>query len=338
MRRLGLAALAAGVLLVGCEKKKEFTKADDEDLTIVVSADRSRIAGEEASTRKAIEEVSESLRKEVEKLGASDKVATGQAGNSQETAKRVAEILEQQGSLNRKLEALAQQKDSLIDKAITRPEAATQAPAAPSSPAAPDLTRQIAARERDMAERERAVAGREKDIAERETSLAAREAQLAQRDSACAASAAAASAAQEKSQKVTRAGVDRAWRALMSSMDAKGVLVADLPPAKQGLIREASTARGAGELGRAMDVIEQAQAAVEALSIDGDFVSRKASRVNGLQKKGGIDTRAREEVARLLQDVTRAYSDGHYVEANRVLNNIVQLTEKTADKPGKAAR
>jgi hypothetical protein len=164
-------------------------------------------------------------------------------------------------------------------------------------------------------------------------SSAAREATFAERDSACVAAAAASAPRERNTEKVTRGAVDRAWRALVNAIEVKGVVAADLPPSKQRLISEASGARASGDLGKAMDAIEQAAGAVDAVTVDGDFISRKVRRVNGLQKKGRVDVKVREEVAHLLQDVTRAYSDGRFLEANRVLNNIELLTQKASDKP-----
>jgi hypothetical protein len=118
---------------------------------------------------------------------------------------------------------------------------------------------------------------------------------------------------------------------MLAAMEAKGVLAADLPAAKQKALQQAGALSGRGNLARAMDAIETVQAAVEALIIDADFVSHKVKRVNGM-KKATLDAKAQQEIARLLQLVTRNYSDGRYREANRSLNDIAHLVERAGGR------
>ncbi len=109
-------------------------------------------------------------------------------------------------------------------------------------------------------------------------------------------------------------------------MEQKGVLPADLPAARQKELFEAAGFRAGGELTRSMSAIESVETAVGALAIDGDFVTRKVERVNALQRSGSF--KAREDVGQLLQEVTRAYSDGRYGDANRALNRIILSIER----------
>jgi hypothetical protein len=80
-------------------------------------------------------------------------------------------------------------------------------------------------------------------------------------------------------------------------------------------------------LGKALEAIDAVQSAVEAIAVDADFVSQKVKRVNAM-KTSTLDSKTQQEVGKLLQNVTRAYSDGRYLVANRSLNSIAHLIGK----------
>jgi hypothetical protein len=342
-------AAAISIWASGCPEKKEAPKsAADEELTIVVQADKSRIAAEEAALedhRKTIEEEREQLRREMEKLGASRGEKSDPTGSEemQQLLNRAVRLVQEQGEEATKREALAKERDGLLAKVLAGDPASKPAPAAAPAPSAEltHLTAQVAGREKDLAGRERMIADREKTtseresvlsdrekvLAEREKDLASREAAFAQRESTCRASPKRA----DRSEELTRAGVEKAYRELLAAMEAKGVLASDLPAAKQKKLAEAAQYRS-GDLSNAMGAVEATGAAVESLAIDGEFVTRKAKWVNRLQEKSSADAKTREEVSRLLKEVTQAFSDGRYSEANRSLNNIVSLFEKGATR------
>ena len=172
------------------------------------------------------------------------------------------------------------------------------------------------------------MAEREAELASREKALAAREASLAQREASCGA---AAPRSAERGPTLTRAEVTKAYKALRAAMDGKGVLAADLLPAEQKALQQAGALQARGDLIKAMDAIDAVRAAVDALAVDAAFVSQKVKRINEMQKRS-LDQKAQAQVAELLQSVTRSYSDGRYVEANRGLNNIALLIEKSSGR------
>ena len=338
---LVLSLAGAALLLCACEDKKPTRKADDE-LTIVVEADKTRIAAQEAALaeqRKSVEAEKDRLRAQMDKLDQAKGEKPDDA-QTQDLAKQMMKLMRAQEDMAAKRDALDKERNGLLQKVIgepgTRAAVAAQAVAAPAVVApAVDLakvTGQVAAREGLIASREKSIAEREASLAEREKSLASREAALATRDSACASAAAARPAAGGAG--LNRAAVEKAYRALLALMDSKGVLASDLPAGKQKALKDAANFQK-GDLAQAMAAVDQVEAAVNAIAVDGPFVSEKAKRVDALQRSSK-NARAKEEVNRLLQEMARAYSDGHYHDANRALNNIVHLLQKGPEKAEKA--
>ncbi|MGC4114144.1 MAG: hypothetical protein QM765_05870 [Myxococcales bacterium] len=348
---LPVASLAALVLACGCEEKKQARKYDDA-LTIVVEADKTRLAEQEA----ALAERSKSIEAENEKLKALyEKVEAAQAGpgtgapdpQAAELAKLAMKLVKERQEMDAQQKAMIKEQQDLIHKVTEggRLPVAAGTGAAPVAPTAPapapantaavaeltKMTGQVAGREKELAGRERSLAEREASLAEREKGLAQREAALATRDSACA-SAAAAAASSPRTKKgaagpgLDKAEIEKAYKALLAAMTSKGVLASDLPPAKQKALSNAASFNK-GELAAAQDAIEQVQATVDMIVIDGAFVTEKSKRVDALQRanKSG---KAKDELSKLVPEMARAYSDGRWTDANRVMNNIVHLLEK----------
>jgi hypothetical protein len=321
--------LGLGWALASCslfEDKAPVKKADNQ-LIITVAADKSTIAAREAELAvksQNLDDERERLRQEIDKAEtAKDDKATGP--QERDLLSLSSKLLKEQAELSRQFGEIAKERDGLLQKVITSPVA----PAAPASApnAAPvaeiaKLTGQVAGREKEIAGRERSIAEREATVAERERTLAQREADLAKRDSACA----SAGRPRNSGPGIDRASVEKAYKGLLAMMDAKGVLASDLPAAKQKALRDGARMEK-GELAQAMEAVEQVEAAVTAISIDGSFVREKSNRVNGMQRQAK-SAKAKEEVGALLQEVARAYSDGRNADANRALNNIVHLLEK----------
>ncbi len=322
------AALLACALASGCGDKPA-QKADDE-LTIVVQADRTRLEGEQAALadqRKNLEQDRVLLRKQLEKLGEGGAAPTAEL---EQLRKSMLSYMEQQADVVQKSQAVVKQSDELVRKMLGTPQAPAATAAKPeAAPAAANaelarLTGQVASREKEMAGREKTLAERERELAEREKALAAREAGLAARE----AGTAKGLSPKDKGLTASRPAVERAYKSLTSSMETKGVLLADLPPAKQKLVQDAGAARAGGDLAKAIDAIEAAQSAVDQVAIDGDFIADKVKRVNAVTQKKASDPKKKEQVSKLLPEITRAYSDGRFVEANRALNNLLMLLEK----------
>lgn len=310
MRTVTLLVLA--VLVAGCEQKKQVKKADDE-LTIVVEADRSRIAAEEAALaeqRKAIAAERDRLRREVDQLDAAKGGLKATDVQALDMLQRAVKLVRESEEMAEKRDALARERELLAQK--------TQADPGRTASGADVASWMKASGE--IVVRERELATREKTFAEREAALASREAAIAQRE------AAGVPAREHTGSTLSRASVERAYKDLLAAMEAKGVLALDLSPSRQRALKEAAAFQR-GDLAQAMEAIDQVEFGVRAITIDSAFVAEKARRVDALahQSDGGTTM---DPVARLLQEATRAYSDGRFREANQALNEIIHLLEK----------
>jgi hypothetical protein len=299
------AAAWAAALVGACGDRTSARKPADDELTIVVQADKSRVAAQEAALeeqRKQLGAERDRLRKEAGRLSESKESPQAKA---QELVQRAVQLVRDQEEFASRRERLVEERDVLVQKALS-----------------PTST-QLAERERQLTLREAGLAEREKDLASREAALAGREAALAQRE---AQGDKLAHRPAEKAEPPARGAVERAYKGLVLAMEQRGVVAADLAPAQQKALLDAAGFRGGGDLARSMAAIESLEASVGALSIDGEFVARKVQRVDALARSG--DAKGREDVGRLLQEVARAYSDGRYSEANRALNRIILLLDR----------
>jgi hypothetical protein len=294
----------AAALAGACGDRSSARKPADDELTIVVQADKSRVAAQEAALneqRKQLGVERDRLRKEAGRLSESKESPQAKA---QELVQRAVQLVRDQEEFASRRERLVEERDVLGQKFF--------------SPAS-----QLAERERQLSLREAEVAEREKDLASREAALAGREAALAQREAQCDK---LAHRSAEKGEPLARGAVEKAYKGLVFAMERKGVVAADLAPAQQKALLDAASHRGGGDLARSMAAIESLEASVGALSVDGEFVARKVQRVDALAR--GADAKVRGDVGRLLQEVARAYSDGRYSEANRALNKLILLLDR----------
>jgi len=316
------AALAAGLALACPGSEKQRTAADDE-LTIVVQADRTRLAGEEAALqeqRRVLEQERTRLNAELERV-AQQKESSPESSEAVRLALEAVKKQEAIEALLKRQEAIAKERDDLLKKVTESPVPVAPAPA-PAATVSPAFTSELQkvikdASERDKAAagRERSVAEREKDLAEREKALAAREASLAEREASCQAGGGRA-----RGPELTAGQVARAYKDLLGAMDRKGILPDDLPASRQKAFKAASSQRSK-DPARAMDGIESVQTAVDNLVIDDDFIQAKSKRINQL----AAGKKATGEIAELLRQASRSATDGRYQEANRALNNIVSI-------------
>jgi hypothetical protein len=321
------AALAAAVLCaVGCDSAN--TAASDE-VTVVVQGDRRELELQEKSLRQR----EATLRGEQERLDKRqrelDKV---RAASDVEQARHIEEELfklrAQQGELAVKLSATEAQKSEVAAK-----RTALDAPAALQALSA------LAAREAGVAAREARLAERELELAQREKQLGAREAEHASRDRAIAARQEQV-ATLEKSNSAQAQHLDHALREVpkpgvvearhkkvVEELEARGVLIADLPPENQPLNAEIWSARRQGDFTRAADLVAELATTAKHLKIDQRFVEQKMVRLQGMRAGARLAERQRTEVERLLREVTGAYSDGKYDVANKGLNRIAAILD-----------
>ncbi len=328
--KFGYAAIATAITaaalccLWACDRKGP---EPEKDLTIVVEADRSKIAQEEkalAEKRSLFEQEKEALERERRDLEHAREQAKGvdQAqekrllDNERRLAEKERAMREREASLEAERATIEKQKQALEGKA-----------GAAGIPGA-----EIAQRERGLADRERGLAQREGLLAQREKSLAEREAELARREAAFLKLQGQPSRAPVPvaagGPAVTRQAVDKAMKEVLARMRQKGLLWADLPAEVSGAQAQVTRALKKNELARAADLVEQLDAAVNAIQVDADFIDRKFKWLNELKKTRPPAAADAETVKTLLRRVTQLVGDGQFAAANQELNRIHALLSR----------
>lgn len=310
----------------------------EEDLTIVVEADKSRILEEEqALEAKRSQMTEEQQRIEAEKTALAEKLASlsKKDRKSRETLEaeqqRLLDEEIQFRSRRREIEAerekLAAEKNALLEKITTL------------------ATSGGGAGGKSIEQRETAVAQREKALAHREAQLATREAKVADVEKQAAeslrqineilaqlqagggfsktvvVSAPAAPAASG----ATRVQAMNAQKTARKRMDGKGILIADLPPTTRSSLEGADKALGAKSYDEAVDGYNNVIAAVDATKIDRRFIEGKMTRLNKAAQATNLDPAKRKKLQGLLAEVGEAATDGRYDRANRKANQIAGL-------------
>ena len=318
MKRL----LAAALLLAvpACDDDK--TGAPDE-LTIVVQADRREVEQQE----KALREREEALAKDKAQLDQriADLARGLKAAADAEQRRRLEEELRQsqalEGQLKVSVSALQAQKIEMDAK-----KRAVDADLQRAAQAALDVrAAAVAAREAKAAEREAQLAAHERDLAQRFKDVALRE-------KAVAAFERQGPPPEYRDRKpVPKAAmVEEKHKKLLADMDARGILISDLPPEDQPLNAEIFAARRQRDFARAMDLLNDLSKAVARLRVDQRFVEAKITRLQGARGAAKLTDIQRGEVEKLLKDVTSAFSDGRYDQANKGLNRIAVILDAGA--------
>ena len=86
-------------------------------------------------------------------------------------------------------------------------------------------------------------------------------------------------------------------------------------------------ARRQGDFPRAWDLLGQLSRVVAKVKVDQRFLEQKMGRLQGARGSARLSEAQRAEVERLLHDVTAAFSDGHYEQANKGLNRIAVILD-----------
>jgi len=324
-----LSVLVGCILLTGVACDKDASENKEEDLTIVVEADRSKITAEEKKLKERLSEFEterERLRKEKADLMASKDAL---AGKDQVQLKRLAQLEKKlwakergmwarEATLEKERERVANDKSDLLGRV----------PAGKGGG--------IAGRERSVAGREKSLGAREADLARREKDLAVREAELTRREAAFLRTKATLASARMpvlpraggRAGSVGRAKAERAHRAVLKKMRKRGILASDLPLEFTGVNREIKEAKGEGDFSKMMDLVEQFEAVIAATRIDADFIDRKFGRLAQLTRERKPTGKDKQTVSTLLRKATQLYGDGKFVKANRELNRIFALLTK----------
>ncbi len=327
--KTALSVLVGCVLLAGFACDRDAGKSQEEDLTIVVEADRSKIAAEEKKLRERqsqFETERERLRREKADLMASKEAL---AGKDQAQLKRLTHLEKKLWAKEREMwareAALEKERVQLADN---KSDLLGRVPAAGGGG--------VAVRERSVANREKSLSAREADLAAREKELAQREAELARREAAFLRTRATLASARMpavprpggRSGTVGRAKAEKAYKAVLNKMRKRGILLGDLPLEFSGVNREIKEAKGEGDFSKMMDLVEQLAAVVGATRVNADFIDRKFARLAQLNKEKRPTGKDKQTVSTLLRKATQLISDGKFVKANRELNRIFALLTK----------
>ena len=314
MKRLLAAALLAA--LCACDDEK----AVPDELTIIVQADRREVEQQE----KALREREEALAKDKSQLDQriSDLAKGLKAAADAEQRRRLEEELRQsqalEGQLGVRVSALQAQKSEVeAKKRVMDADMARAAQAALDVRAA-----SIAAREAKVAEREAQAAVHDRDLAQRFKDVALREKAVAAFERQ-----GPPPEYRDRKQVPKAALVEEKHKKLLAELDARGILVSDLPAEDQPLNAEIFAARRQRDFARAMDLLNDLVKAVARLRVDQRFVEAKITRLQGARGTAKLSDTQRGEIEKLLKDVTSAFSDGRYDQANKGLNRIAVILD-----------
>jgi hypothetical protein len=301
------------IALVAAAACEDVRAPSSDELTIVVQSDLRELEQQEKSLREreeALRTQKAELDKQIPALLKSLKVAADTQQRS-----RIEEQLQSSRDLETQLDARqtalqAQKTDVAAKKAAMDANLVTAAQAALAA-----RESGVVAREAKLGDREAQLGSREKEIAAREKAVAAREAAIAAHEP-------------ELRPDVPKApAVEAKHKRLLADLDARGILITDLPPEDQPLNAQVFAARRKGDLAHAWDLVGELTRVVAQLKVDQRFVEQKMVRLQGARTAAKLSDDQRREVERLLREVTSAYSDGHYDQANKVLNRIAAILD-----------
>ena len=187
-----------------------------------------------------------------------------------------------------------------------------------------------------VAAREASVSEREKGLRDREARVAARESEVNQREKEalkfqmekCMAGAPPTTIIQTvdaKGSGYTKKDVEPLLSKARSEMSRKGLLRSDLPPAAQGLEKEATDAMKKGDYAKARYDAAQLVATVRTTEVNKAMVAAKAGRLSAQVRANKLPPDKQEEAEKLYRDATSNLLDGRFAEANRKLNRIYSL-------------
>jgi len=316
MRMTG-AALGLLLAVAGCKDKAEGSQGTSEEAI--------------ASSGQLEAKQSEILKRRDSLLKNRQQLREKQAELEQERAKVVAaggdtsEIDEKKAALDQELSGLDQQENEIntaVTDLLAEQRAVTQALAAGGG---------VTAREAAIAEREKSIKDREARIAQREAEVAQREKEAVRfKLEQCATGAVPTTIIQTvdaKGSQYTKRDVEPLLSKARSEMSKKGLLHSDLPPAGQGLEKEATSAMKEGDYGRARFAAQQLVATVRSTNITKGLVAAKIGRLSAAIRGKTLDPKVQTDVDKLFAGATSNIADGKFSDANRKLNRIYSIID-----------
>lgn len=313
----------AMLLSVGACEKKARDVRDDEAVKVVVAADR-KLAEQEQSLlanrgklqRERVRVQDERANLLTRKLAEEDPSARQKIEDEESKLVKLEQrLVKQEMQLNRKLDAIVEKKGSLVN----------QARASGAQVKALLLARRessVANREKTLAQRETDVARREKALAERERAFAVRQSRLCPGRVTTVVQAPAAS---RRGGNYKRSDVEPVYKAALSAMRKKGILVADLPGGIDRMVTDIRHAVSKGDYTRAKYASDQLLAAVRSIRIDRAFIGAKIGRLSAATRRRPPRGGKKTKVAQLFQLATADYGDGRFTAANKKLNRIYAM-------------
>jgi len=319
------------LLLLACVMACDDGKsAAPDELTIVVQGDRRELEQQEKSLREreeALHKDKAQLDQRITELARGLKAAAD-AQQKQHIEEELRRNQDLEGQLSTRATALQAQKSEVqakrqaIDadesKAATAALYAREASVAAREAKQAERETQLGSALRDLSERDRKLADREKDVALREKAVAAFERQAPQPEYRNPKDIPKAAAVEQKHKK------------LLAEIEARGILISDLPSEAQPINAEVYLARRQRDFARAWDLLGDLSKAVAAVKINQRFVEQKIGRLQGARTAARLSDTQRGEVEKLLRDVTSAFSDGKYEQANKGLNRIAVILDANA--------
>lgn len=330
LRRSCMAALLLGS---GCATEPDpDTKPKNEgveELSIVVEADKSRIAEEErrlSERKESFEAEQQRLEREraelAERLASLSKKDKSQRERLEADEKRLADeaakLRERAGDFDRERQKLEQDKSRLLER-LAKAERS-------GSPA--QREQEVAQREQDLAKREQGFAAREREIAKREAEAlallkSAQELLASAQGSARSAPVAAAAPLGAAS----KSSVQDLNRRIQKDLRDKGILEGDLSPTTREALREADSATRAKDYGQAQELLGRVRQELEKVTVDGRFINGKLLRYNRSYAGKALDPNKDATAKKLQAQAMEEVADGRFNAANRLVNQMFSLHE-----------
>jgi myosin heavy subunit len=345
----GAVVAAVGLLVTACpDKQGQIEDAAGtggvEDLTIVVEADKSRILEQEESLRKSQEQ----MRAEQERLAsARDSIAKQLETISKKDRKQrikledeESRVEQEERKLREKLKSFDSEKAKLEREKtdlLERISALTKGNIGGGGASIEQREARLAQREQELARREARVTDRQKEVqqlhTEAEKSLLQINRILAElqgggitRTVVVNTTTPMPAGSDPSAVKIQAAKLSKA---VQTKMDAKGILVADLPPTARDQQANATKALGAKDFETAVAAFTELDQVVTNIKVDHAFVQAKFRRIGKdyESRMKDLDEKRKSRVLALLDEVSDSFSDGRYDRANRKINQIHDVLE-----------
>lgn len=331
VKRMPLLLLTVGLGLVSwhCSGGELAEMEENNDVTIVVEADKSRILQQERSLKQRRQAVRserdrlsserQRVRTELASLAQKDKK---QREKLEREARRLEtseqDLRERLSSFEVEREALAQQKTELLRRIATMTQRSGGRTVAEREAA-------VALREAAVTQRERALGEREKRVAERERAAVQTLANLTDTLQALRVNPPRSGTSRDVGGAPSRTQAQRLLRQVGTKMDQRGILLDDLPPTARNLYRTAQAGHESGDHGSAHEALTELGRIIDGIAINRDFVQAKFLRLSRRADSRQLDARRQKKVQGLLSEINESFNDGRFDRANRKANQIAAL-------------